>query len=44
MVEGKEYSRKDNQGINIVVFDNYYRTVIDSVTLKKVDGKIAIER
>ncbi|MBE5852399.1 MAG: hypothetical protein E7299_05525 [Lachnospiraceae bacterium] len=44
IVEGTEYSRKDSDGINIVVFDNYYRTVIDSVTLKKIGENISIVR
>lgn len=43
-IEGEEVSRRDNEGLNIVVFDNGYRTVIDSVTLKKKDGDIVIER
>lgn len=42
--EEQEYSRRDPEGINIVIFDNYYRTIIDSVTLKSKDGRIVIER
>lgn len=43
-IVGEEYSRKDPEGVNLVVFDNYYRTVVDSVTLKKQDGSIVIVR
>lgn len=43
-INGTEYSRKDREGLNIVVFDNYFRTVIDSVTLKKKDGYIVVVR
>lgn len=44
VIDGKECSRKDPEGLNIVVFDNYYRTVIDTVTLKKQGGTITVVR
>ena len=43
-IDNEEYCRKNFDGINIVVFDNYYRTVLDSITLKKVNGNIIITR
>ena len=43
-IEGEEYSRMEPDGLNIVVFENYYRTVIDSVTLKNIGGNIVVER
>lgn len=43
-ISDKEYSLKDQQGLNMVVFDNYYRTIIDSVTLKKENGAIVLKR
>lgn len=44
MIKGNEYSRREKDGVNIVVFDNYFRTVIDSVTLKKQNNSIVIVR
>lgn len=38
VIDGKECSRKDPEGLNVVVFDNYYRTIIDSVCLKCNEG------
>lgn len=32
-INGTEYSLKNPNGLNVVVFDNYYRTIIDTVTL-----------
>lgn len=43
-VGGEETSRKDKEGVNIVVLENHYRNIIDSVTLKNRDGRIVIER
>lgn len=44
VINGKEYSMQDAEGVNVVVLDNYYGTVIDSVTLKKQDDVITILR
>lgn len=44
IIDGTECSRQDPDGINVVVFDNYHRTTIDSVTLKQRNGCIEIER
>lgn len=33
VIDGEEYSRKDENGINIVVFQNDYRNIVDSLTI-----------
>lgn len=43
VIEGNEYSRQE-EGINIVVFDNNYGKVVDSITIQTVDGKLQLER
>ncbi len=43
-IDGEEFSRKDN-GINIVIYENDYHYVVDSITLKHNEkGKIEIIR
>ena len=44
IIDDEECSCQDPEGVNVVVFDNYYRTLIDSVTLKTVNGNIIIQR
>ena len=45
LIDGVEYSRKDGDGLNIVVYGNDYRYVVDSFTLcSGVDGKAEFRR
>ena len=45
VIDGKEYSRKDENGINVVVFQNDYRKVADVLTICcNEDGKIELIR
>ena len=45
VIDGKECSRKDENGINIVVFQNDYRNIVDSLTvLCDEDGGIRLQR
>lgn len=43
-IDGTNYSLGNNSNINMVVFDNYHRTVVDSVYLYVEDGSIKIGR
>ena len=43
-INGKNYNYKREDAINILVFDNYYRTISDSVYLRFNEGKIKIVR
>ena len=45
MVQAEECSRKDTEGINIVVFENDYRYIVDSLTMKcDADGNVVLIR
>lgn len=44
VINSTEYSCRNEKGINIVVFDNYYRTIIDSVSLMRVGENIELSR
>lgn len=45
IIDGSECSRKDENGINIVVFQNDYRTIVDSLTIYYSEyGKIELVR
>lgn len=44
-IDGEEYSRKNQKGINVVVIDNKYRTIMDSISLVcDKDGEVSVCR
>lgn len=44
-IDGMEYSLRDTEGVNIVVYDNNFRNMVDSVVIKgQEDGSISIIR
>lgn len=45
VIENLEYSRKDTEGINIVIFENDYRYIVDSLIMKcTADGNVVLIR
>lgn len=43
-IDGKECSQQSQEGLNIVVFDNHYRTIIDSIVCSGIGRDIHIFR
>lgn len=43
-IDGIDYSCESNSNINMVVFDNYHRTIVDAVYLYVEDGVVKIGR
>lgn len=43
-INDRECSQQSQEGLNIVIFDNYYGTIIDSVVCSGVEGDIHISR
>lgn len=43
-IDGIDYSCGDSSNINMVVFDNYHRTIVDAIYLYAEDGNVKIGR